>query len=75
MYKAYGLIELMIGFLILSVLVAMGLHMTINQMKTYKNGQAVDPIGVEVEQVIKQVEEAKEIKRQQEQNAIDNWLE
>lgn len=75
MKKAYGLIELLLGFLILCVLITMGLHMSVNQLKNYKDGQAIDPIGTEVQQVIEQVEKAKEINRQQEQSAIDNWLE
>ena len=78
MNKAYGLIELLMAFLILTVIVASCMQMTLSQMRATndKNNPKTPTQRVLVEDLnntLDKIEEAKELKLKQEQQINDSW--
>lgn len=83
---AGGLIELLLAFLILSVVVAFAMQTTLLQMKSQetknvKSGTASSTQEVksavsitQVENVVNKIELAKDLKLKEEKKVIDNWL-
>ena len=83
--NAGGLVELLLAFLILSVVVAFAMKTTLMQMKSpdRKGGSSVTNVSSEkvdthvptnqIEEVLDIVEEAKRLKHEQEQQVIDSW--
>ncbi|MBE7709346.1 MAG: hypothetical protein E7Z93_02740 [Cyanobacteria bacterium SIG32] len=77
--RAGGLIELMLAFLILSVVVAFAMQTAIVQLKSTKTDSSQKEVGAgvqiqDIEGVVNRIEAAKKIKQREEQKAIDNWL-
>ncbi len=78
MNKAYGLVELLMAFLILTVIVASCMQMTLSQMQAIKDkdNAKTSPQHVIVEDfnnTLDKIEEAKELKLKHEQQINDSW--
>ena len=77
--RAGGLIELMLAFLILSVVVAFAMQTAIVQLKSTNTDTSQNEVGAgvqiqDIEGVVNRIEAAKKFKLREEQKAIDNWL-
>lgn len=75
MKRAYGIIELLIAFLLLSVIVAAGMNMTLVQMNGKLKHTPIQEAQSHADSIIDNIENAKNIKLKQEQDVINNWLE
>ena len=74
--KGFGIVEILLAFLIMSILVAGGLHLTLIQMEDGKLQQTrIEEAQKRVESSIDNIEKIREQKLKYEENVINNYHE